>query len=111
MSKHISGPWSAVSHSTEFPRYSIEKEVNEPIVDGKRVLAHVIADCYNTSPYGDIEANANLIAQSPLMLDELKETKNTLKLLLDSEIGDAEKRLIEANIYDLDKLIAKAEGV
>lgn len=85
MNKHAQGPWN---------------------VDGKLIIDagdNGIASCYS-------EANAQLIAAAPELLEALIEIKNTIEVgVLESTLNNKPCR--ELLIDGLNKLIAKAEGV
>ena len=53
--------------------FSIERAVHEDAVDGKRVLAFVVADLRNVDNQEVVRANAQLIAESPLTVEALQD--------------------------------------
>lgn len=71
MSKHTPGPWLVREFAT-YNRAVVQPWVMDSIPDGPngKVVANAIACCSLTNP--DCEANANLIAAAPELLDTLE---------------------------------------
>jgi hypothetical protein len=102
--KHTEGQWVVQN-----PHYKTGVRVSKKITKGSAGKIHYqyasIADITEGEFDGEQEANANLIASAPEMLEELKKASGYLKTL--SQVKLPSKHWY---IKRIEKLIARAEG-
>ena len=114
MSNHTPEPWTIVEYGKNMisPRFTIERQVEEEAINGRKVLSNVIADVYQQESDDETEANAHLINTSPETLAELKRLRGVVVEMVTHALhgtglkpGD-----VDIDMQKTDYVIAKAEN-
>jgi hypothetical protein len=89
MSKYTPGPWR-IAGSTYGERWIVDSESPKT---GKQNLIAMLQDHWKGNANGDMDANANLIAAAPLMLEALEMADELIdQLIIDNTDNHAEER-------------------